>query len=63
MHLTPIEINKSLKGISLPANNFDIAEYIRERGAGPDLMQAVSKLPGGTYCSIRDISRAIDQNL
>ncbi len=63
MQMIALEINKSLKGISLPANNLEIEEYFREKGAGPDLIQAIGKLPEGTYCSVRDISRAINSNL
>lgn len=57
--ITPIDLQRYLGGVSYPANKEELARQAKEKGAGPDILGLINKLPDREYKSPADISYTV----
>ena len=56
---SPIDVQKSLKGLDFPASKDDIVSRARDGGAGDDIMAELEQLPEREYQTPADISKEL----
>ncbi len=56
---SPIDVQKSLKGIDFPATKDDILSRARDGGASEEIMAELEQLPERDYDSPAEISREL----
>jgi hypothetical protein len=56
-----VEVQKSLKGASYPADKSSLRETAESNGADDDVLQALDALPEKEYGSPAEVSKAIGQ--
>ena len=61
MAISPIEIEKFLKGMNYPANKGDIIAKARENDASEEVISALEKMPDREYESPADVNRALGE--
>lgn len=59
MTVNPIELQKSLGGVSYPAAKQEIVEQAQQHGAGKDIMKALNALPDKEYDSPAEVSKEV----
>jgi hypothetical protein len=59
--ISPISLQKHLKGVSYPASREDLAQQARTNAAPDDVVATIRRLPGDRYNSPRDVMRAFGQ--
>ena len=55
---SPIDLQKHLKGVDYPASKDDLVRTAEEEGAGEDVVAAIRDLPGDSFDSPADVSKA-----
>jgi hypothetical protein len=58
----PIEIQKALGGVDYPASAEDLVKNAEQSGAGEAVLEALRKLPGGSYGSPAEVSKAVSDS-
>ncbi|MET9514422.1 DUF2795 domain-containing protein [Streptomyces sp. NPDC002994] len=59
MNVNPIEMQKSLNGVSYPASKKQIMEKAEKNGAGPEIKEALKGLPEKEYDTPAAISKEV----
>jgi hypothetical protein len=59
--ISPISVQKHLKGTTYPASKEDLVQRARANAAPDDVMQMIRQLPPHTYDSPADVMRAFGQ--
>jgi hypothetical protein len=57
----PIEVEKSLKGISFPAKKEDLVKHARKQGADQDVLETIKNLPEEEFHNAVDVTKAIGE--
>lgn len=57
--LSPIDVQKGLKGISYPAQKDEVVRKARENDAGDRVIDALKGLPEQTFESPTDVNQAL----
>jgi hypothetical protein len=57
--VSPPKIAKRLGGVDFPKSRADLMEYAKRRGASPDILRTLEKLPDKTYRSMADVISGI----
>lgn len=57
--INPVQVEKLLKGLDYPASKKDIVKYAEQHGADENVREALQQLPGQTFDSPIDVSKAI----
>ena len=57
--INPVQVEKLLKGLDYPASKKDIVQYAEQHGADEHTREALQQLPGQTFDSPIDVSKAI----
>jgi Protein of unknown function (DUF2795) len=60
--ISPISLQKHLKGTNYPASKEDLVRRARSNDAPDDVMQQIQQLPQNTYGSPADVMRAFGQS-
>jgi hypothetical protein len=58
-NISPVEVEKSLKGVSYPAKKQDLIRHARQQNVGQSVIEALNHLPEQTYDGPMDVSKAI----
>jgi Protein of unknown function (DUF2795) len=58
-NISPVEVEKSLKGVSYPAKKQDLIRHARQQNVGQSVIEALNHLPEQTYDGPIDVSKAI----
>ncbi|TWG87258.1 uncharacterized protein DUF2795 [Cupriavidus gilardii J11] len=56
---SPIDVQKSLKGLDFPASKEDIVSRARDGGASDDILSELEQLPEREYQTPADISKEL----
>ena len=59
MQVNPIELQKSLKGMSYPASKQDLVQRAQDNGADDDIRSALDGLPDTQFDGPDDVSEAL----
>ena len=59
--VTPIEVQKHLKGIDYPASKEDIIDYAEQQGAGEEIISLLEKIPDEEYETPAELSKALGE--
>ncbi|WP_344495563.1 DUF2795 domain-containing protein [Streptomyces enissocaesilis] len=59
MKVNPIEMQKSLGGVSCPASRKDIVATAKKSGAGPEIEKTLGALPEKAYDSPAAVNREV----
>lgn len=59
--VSPIQVQKSLKGTHYPADKEALIRRAQENGADENIMNALKKIPNQSYKKPVDVSRAVGQ--
>lgn len=57
--VTPIDIQKHLKGMDYPANKQGIIDHAKEQGAGKEIASLLEQIPDEEYETPADVSKAL----
>ena len=60
-HVSPVEVEKSLKGIDYPAKKDDLIKHAKQQGASQDVLETLKELPEENFKSPIDVSKAIGE--
>lgn len=60
-HVSPAEIEKSLKGIDYPAKREDLVKHAQKQGANQEVLETLKDLPEEDFQSPIDVSKAIGE--
>ena len=61
MHVSPAEVEKSLKGVDYPAKKEDLVTHAQKQGASQEVLETIKKLPEEKFQSPIDVSKAIGE--
>ncbi len=59
--VSPVQVEKFLKGMDFPATKEDIINKARQQGADDNVLETLRMLPDKQYNSPTDISRAMGE--
>lgn len=59
MAVNPIELQKSLKGMSYPASKDDLVQHAEKQGADDKILDALKQLKDGQFETPADVSQEI----
>jgi hypothetical protein len=59
MNVNPIEMQKSLSGVTYPASKKQIMEKAEKNGAGPEIKEALKALPEKDYDTPAAINKEV----
>jgi hypothetical protein len=57
--ISPIDVQKALKGMSYPAGKDDIVQQAQQNNADGEVLDALRKLPGREYDGPDEVSKEI----
>jgi Protein of unknown function (DUF2795) len=60
-HVSPIEVEKHLKGVDYPVNKQELVKHARKQGANKEVLETLKDLPEESFKSPIDVSKAIGQ--
>jgi hypothetical protein len=60
-HVSPVEVEKSLKGIDFPAKKEDLIKHAQQQGAKKEVLETLKDLPEEDFQSPIDVSKAIGE--
>lgn len=60
-HVNPIEVEKSLKGISFPAKKQDLIKHAQQHGADREVLETIKDLPKEDFHTAADVTKAIGE--
>jgi hypothetical protein len=60
-HVSPVEVEKSLKGVDYPAKKEDLIKHAQQQGANQDVLETLKELPEENFQSPIDVSKAIGE--
>jgi len=60
-HVSPVEVEKSLKGVDYPAKKQDLIKHAQKHGANQDVLETLKDLPEENFQSPIDVSKAIGE--
>ncbi len=58
-NINSLQVERFLSGMDYPCNKDDIVSYAASQGADQNVLDKLQQMPGGTFNSMTDISRAI----
>lgn len=58
-HMNPAQVEQYLSGMNYPCNKDDVVSYAASHGADQNVLDTLQQMPGGTFQSMTDVSRAI----
>ncbi len=61
MPVSPIEVEKCLKGVDYPAEKQDLMKCAKGNHASQEVIEVLKKLPEETYQKPTDVTKAISQ--
>jgi hypothetical protein len=56
MQASPIEVQKSLKGIDYPVHKNDLIQHAKKHGASDKVLEVLESLPDKQYSNATDVS-------
>ena len=59
--VSPVQVEKFLKGLDYPVSKKDLIKYAQQHGADQNVLAALSRLPDQTYDGPIDVSKAIGE--
>lgn len=59
----PVELQKSLKGVSFPASRDDVVKAAETNGADDDILQALRNLRETSFGTPADVSKALGEEM
>ena len=59
MEVSPIEVQKHLKGVSYPARKDDVVSVAEQNGAGEELLEQLRNLDLAEFSGPDDVMRAL----
>jgi hypothetical protein len=60
-HVSPVVVEKSLKGMHYPAKKRDLIKHAQQQGAEEEVVEALKDLPAQDFHSPIDVSKAIGE--
>jgi hypothetical protein len=57
--VSPIEVEKYLKGVQYPTNKEELVKQAQKEGASREIVDALRHMPGQTFTKPTDVARAI----
>lgn len=57
--VSPITIQKHLKGMDYPANKDEVVQHARDRQAPENVVSLLERLPEQEYSSAKDVQKAV----
>jgi hypothetical protein len=57
MQASPIEVQKSLKGIDYPVHKKDLIQHAKKLGGSDKVLEALESLPDKEYTTAADVSK------
>jgi hypothetical protein len=60
-HVSPIEVEKHLKGVSYPAKKQELVKHAQKQGADDDVLQALKDMREQNFSSPVEVSKAIGE--
>lgn len=61
--INPIELQKSLKGVSYPASKEDVVQAAEKNGASDDILEALKNLDDTSFETPADVSKALGDEM
>ena len=61
MSVSPVEVEKYLKGIDYPAKKQDLMKYAQQNGAPQEILNVVKQLPEETFNRPTDVAKAVGE--
>lgn len=61
MPISPVEVEKYLKGVDYPAKKQDLMKRAEANGAPREVVEVLKKMPEGTFQKPTDVTKAIGQ--
>lgn len=61
MGVSPVEVERYLKGEDYPANKEELVKHARKHGAPQEVLQTLEKLPEERFEKPTDVSKAIGE--
>jgi Protein of unknown function (DUF2795) len=58
-NISPVEVEKSLKGVNFPAKKQDLIRHARQQNVGQPVIEALSHLPEQTFDGPIEVTKAI----
>jgi hypothetical protein len=58
-HVSPVVVEKSLKGMHYPARKRDLVKHAQQQGADKEIVETLRNLPGENFARPTDVSKAI----
>ena len=59
--ISPIEVEKYLKGVDYPAAKADLVKKAQQQGADQQILEALRQLPEETFQKPTDVAKAIGE--
>jgi hypothetical protein len=59
--LSPIELQKHLKGTNYPASKDDLVRRAKENNASSQIVEKIRHLPADSFASPKDVMKALGQ--
>jgi len=59
--ISPVEMQKHLKGVNYPASKDDLVKRAQGNQASDEIVQKIRTLPGNSYNSPKDVMKALGQ--
>lgn len=59
--VNPIQVQKFLAGMHYPAKKDELVKHAKTKGADDKIMQTLEQLPGESFQTPADVSKAIGQ--
>jgi hypothetical protein len=59
--VSPIAIQKALKGISYPTTKADLLKQAQSNNAPDDVIEKIKEIPGDQFPSTKDVMKALGQ--
>jgi hypothetical protein len=59
--VSPVEMQKHLKGVNYPASKDDLVKRAQGNQASDEIVQKIRMLPGNSYNSPKDVMKALGQ--
>jgi hypothetical protein len=60
-HVSPAEVEKSLKGVNYPAKKQDLIKHAQQQGANQDVMEVLKEMRDTEFNSPIDVSKAVGE--
>lgn len=59
--LSPIELQKHLKGVNYPASKVDLVQQAQHNHASDEVLQTIRRLPADSFNGPKDVMKALGQ--